>query len=740
MTRATEAITKAPERYEAPSRSVDLALEGMTCAACAARIEKVLNRLPGVSANVNFASEKARVRYSPEGADLDRIIAAVRKAGYGAHMIDAARSAEDQARHEAAYRSELARFWVSVALALPFLVQMAAMFAGSTHDLLPPWLQLVLATPVQFWIGKRFYVGAWHALRGGGANMDVLIALGTTMAYAYSALVVVLGLPLHLYFEASTAIITLVLMGKLLEIRARSRASAAIEELLKLQPKTAHVERAGAIVDVPVADMQVGDLFIVRPGDSVPVDGTVVEGESSVNESMLTGESLPVHKGPGTRVFAATLNAQGLLKARATGVGADTAIAAIVRLVEEAQGSKAPIQRLADRVSSVFVPIVVAIAIVTFLGAWWLTGDATTALVRAVAVLVIACPCALGLATPTAIMVGSGAGARAGVLIRNAAALELAGRIDTLVVDKTGTLTEGRPGVADVVALDGHDETEVLRIAASLEHGSEHPLARAIRQHAASKGITPEPVSGFNAIPGKGVRGRVGGFEAAVGTLRLMGELGIVLDHGRLAALQREGKTVVIVAREGRATGMIAIADRLRPGSRASVEALQAMGMHVIMLTGDNAATAAAIAGEAGITHYEAEVMPEAKAERVSALKREGRTVGMVGDGVNDAPALAAADVSFAIGAGSDVAITTADITLMRDDLMSVVDAIRLSRATLTKIRQNLFFAFFYNVLGIPLAAFGMLNPVIAGAAMALSSVSVVTNSLLLKRWKAAAS
>lgn len=732
-----EAATAAREPASEPAeRSIDLALEGMTCAACAARIEKVLNRVPGVSANVNFATEKARVRYAPARADIDSLIAAVRRAGYDAHAIDAARRAEEQARQAAVYRGELVRLLVSIALTLPFLVQMAAMFGGAEHDILPGWLQLVLASPVQFWIGRRFYAGAWHALRGGGANMDVLIVLGTTMAYVYSAVVVLLGLPLHAYFEASTTIITLVLLGKVLEARARSRASAAIEDLLTLQPKSAHVERGSTVVDVPVTEMRVGDVFVVRPGESIPVDGTVVEGESTVNESMLTGESLPVAKARGARVFAATLNDRGMLKARATGVGADTALAAIIRLVEEAQGSKAPIQRLADRVSGVFVPVVVAIALLTLLGAWWLTGEAGAALVRAVSVLVIACPCALGLATPTAIMVGTGAGARAGVLIRNAAALEHAGRLKTLVVDKTGTLTLGRPSVTDVIPVDGGDPAHVLQLAASLEESSEHPLAHAIRERAASAGVALEPVDKFEAAPGKGIAGVIGGVDVRVGTLHYVRELGISFDEREFATLQAGGKTVVAVAADGRPAGIIAIADQLRPNSRGAISALAAMGVEVIMLTGDNAATAAAIARQVGIEHYEAQVLPDGKAERITALKRTGRIVGMVGDGINDAPALAVADVSFAIGAGSDVAIDTADVTLMRNDLLSVVDAIRLSRASLGKIRQNLFFAFFYNVLGIPLAAAGMLNPVIAGAAMALSSVSVITNSLLLRRWK----
>ena len=739
MAEASQTLPAQIPRADVPERTVDLALEGMTCAACATRIEKVLNRLPGVSANVNFAIEKARVRYSPGTVDVARILEAVRKAGYGAHTIDAARRAEDQARGAQAYRAEKVRLLVSAVLTLPFVVQMAMMFAGTPHELLSPWLQLALATPVQFWIGRRFYIGAWHALRGGAANMDVLIALGTTMAYAYSAAVVVFGLPLHLYFEASTAIITLVLMGKMLEIRARSRASAAIEELIKLQPKTAHVVRGGRTLEVPVADMEVGDIFVVRPGESVPVDGTVVEGESTVNESMLTGESLPVSKAAGARIFAATLNDRGLIRARATGVGAHTALAAIVRLVEEAQGSKAPIQRLADRISGIFVPVVIAIAAVTFVASWLLVGDATVALVRAVAVLVIACPCALGLATPTAIMVGSGAGARAGVLIRNAPALEHAGRITTLVIDKTGTLTTGKPVVTDVAPFEGEDESAVLSVAASLEAGSEHPLARAVLEHASARSVPIGSVTAFEAVAGKGIAGTVDGAKAAVGTPRFMAELGIPVEEARFSQLQAQGKTVVVVARDGRAVGVLAIADTLRATSKAAVSALDAMGIEVIMLTGDNAATAAAIARELTLARYEAELLPDGKTARVAALKQEGRVVGMVGDGINDAPALAAADVSFAIGAGSDVAIKAADVTLMRNDLLSVVDAIRLSRMTLRKIRQNLFFAFFYNVLGIPLAAAGMLNPVIAGAAMALSSVSVVTNSLLLRRWRASA-
>jgi Cu+-exporting ATPase len=718
------------------SHSVDLAITGMTCAACASRIEKVLNRIPGVSASVNFASEKARVRFAADSADVERLAAAVRKAGYGAQPLDREDHAAARARRLEEHRAQRRSFLIALALTLPFLGQMLWMLHGAGHALMPPWVQLALASPVQFWIGRRFYASAWHALRGGGANMDVLIVLGTTIAYAYSAVVTIAGLPLHLYFEASTAIITFVLLGKVLETRAKARTSAAIEALIRLQPQSAFIMKDDAVVEVPVAEIRVGDVCVVRPGDDVPVDGVVLEGASSVNESMLTGESLPVAKAPGARVFAATSNANGMLKCRATGVGADTALAAIIRLVDEAQGSKAPIQRLADVVSGIFVPVVIALAVLTFFGAWWMTGAADEALVRAVAVLVIACPCALGLATPTAIMVGSGAGARAGVLVRNAAALENAGRIDTLLVDKTGTLTLGKPAVTDVLPSPGFDEKTLLLVASSLEQVSEHPLARAIVERAAAEGVSALPIHDFAAIPGKGVEGLVAGKRVVLGAPRLMHERGIAVDERAISALRQQGKTVVAVASDGALLGLVAIADRVRPTSRTAVAALQNLGIEVIMLTGDDAATAASIAKDVGITRFEAGLLPHDKAQRATTLAAEGRRVGMVGDGINDAPALATANVSFAIGAGSDVAISVADITLMRDDLMSVVDAITLSRATLSRIRQNLFFAFFYNVLGLPLAAAGLLNPVIAGAAMALSSVSVVTSSLMLRRWK----
>ena len=722
--------------YDVPSRQVELAIEGMTCAACSARIEKALNKLPGVKAYVNFATAKARVEYAPGAIDPSALVDVVRKTGYDARVTDAGSRAREQALQLAAYRRERTRFMWSVVLTAPFVAQMLVMLTGNAHELLPGIVQLALALPVQFWIGSRFYTGAYHALRGGGANMDVLVALGTSMAFFYSAAVILFQLPLHVYFEASTSVITLVLLGKLLEARAKSHASDAIEALIKLQPASAHVQRGDAVIDVALGDVKVGDTLLIRPGESVPVDGVVVEGSSSVDEAMLTGESLPVGKKPGAKVYGGTLNRQGLLVMRATGVGTDTALAGIVRLVEEAQGSKAPIQRLADVISGIFVPTVVAIAALTFVAWWLIAGDAASGLLAAVAVLVIACPCALGLATPTAIMVGSGAGAGAGILIRNAAALEHAGRVDTLVLDKTGTLTAGRPAVTDVVPLGAVDVQKVLRIATTVEQGSEHPLAAAIREHATEAGVTPAQLSSFEATAGRGVTAEVEGKQAALGAPRFLVQLGIEVDVEAAALLEAQGKTVVAVGYDRHAIGLIAIADQLRPTSRAAVRRLRDLGMEVVMLTGDNRATAQAIANEAGLTRFEAEMLPADKATWVQRAVRDGRRVGMVGDGVNDAPALAAASVSFAIGAGAEAAIRAADVTLMRDDLMSVADAIELSRATVRKIRQNLFFAFFYNVLGIPLAALGMLNPVIAGAAMAMSSVSVVSNSLLLKRWR----
>jgi Cu+-exporting ATPase len=724
--------------FAVPPQTVELSLSGMTCAACAGRIEKVLNRLPGVEASVNFAAETARARLLPGLAEVDALIAAVRRAGFDARLTSAASREEERARKRAAYQAEVRRFWISAVLTLPLIAQMLFMFSGDAHAMmLPLWLQFALATPVQFWIGRRFYVGAWNALRGGTGNMDVLVALGTSAAYFYSLAVTLFGEAHdHVYYEASATIITLILMGKLLEARAKAKTSAAIEALVRLQPQTALLERNGTLETVPVDTLHPGDVFVVRPGDAVPVDGEVIEGRSAIVEAMLTGESMPRAKQAGDKVYAATTNGSGLLRCRATGVGSHTLLAGIIRMVEQAQGSKAPVQRLADRIAAIFVPVVVSIAAVTFAGWWWWSGEFAAALVNAVSVLVIACPCALGLATPTAIMVGTGRGAAAGILVRNAEALELAERIGVLAVDKTGTLTEGRPEVTDILPVDGADAGEALRVAASLEQGSSHPLAEAIVRRAAAEGLALALPEAVEALPGKGISGRVEGHRYRLGSVAFLAEGGAVVPAGLAERLQQEGKSLVALADEARVRALIGVADALRPSAREAVALLRRRGIEVVMLTGDNRATAAAIAREAGIGEVRAEVLPGDKAAAVQGLKREGKPVGMAGDGINDAPALAAADVSFAIGAGSDVAVEAADVTLMRNDPTSIADAIDLSRATLSKIRQNLFFAFIYNVLGIPLAALGFLSPVIAGAAMALSSVSVVTNSLLLRRWR----
>ncbi len=724
---------------------LELGLTGMTCAACAARIEKVLNRVPGVHASVNFATEIAAIRFEPDIATPDQMIAAVTRAGYGAsirHDSDAER-ADDKARKEHDYRALRREFLLSAVLTLPLLAQMVPMLvsgglADSSHvEMIPRWWQLALATPVQLWIGRRFYLGAWHALRGGGANMDVLVVLGTTMAWTFSAAVTLFGANQHVYFEAGAAVITLVLLGKLLEARARAGTSAALEGLLRLQPTLAHVLRGDVTLNLPLAQVVAGDRFVVRAGESIPVDGGVIGGSAAVDESMLTGESRPAQKASGAKVYAGTLNLDGMLTCEATGVGSSTLLAGIVRLVAAAQGSKAPIQRLADKVAGIFVPVVILIAALTFVLTWWIADDATRALVHAVAVLVIACPCALGLATPTAIMVGTGRGAQSGILIRNASALEQAGQLQTLVVDKTGTLTQGHPVVTDVLPLDGASRADVLRTAASLEQGSAHPLAKAVLATAGQEGLAPVPVKEFASVAGKGARGRLAGTDgiSVLGSLDYLAESGVMVPREVAAPLLEAGKTLIAVAFEGHAIGVLALADAVRASSAQAVARLEAEGIEVVMLTGDNTETAAAVAATVGISNFRAGVMPADKAAAVLALKARGQVTGMVGDGVNDAPALAAADVSFAIGAGSAIAIEAADITLIRNDLNAVVDAVLLSRATLRKIRQNLFFAFAYNVLGIPLAAVGLLNPVIAGAAMAASSVSVVGNALLLRRW-----
>ena len=682
-------------------RTVELAIEGMSCAACSTRIEKLLNRLPDVEAVVNLATERPTVRYLPGVVDPPLLIATIERAGFVGRLADENSRAQERARRLATRQADVRRFWIAAALTLPLAAQMLNMFDVSTHhqtDLLPRWLQLLLATPVQFWIGWRFYDGAWKALRGGGANMDVLVALGTSMAYVFSAVVTITGAAdLHVYFEASAAVITLVLLGKLLEARAKARTTEAIEALLRLQPRTARVERDGRLIELDAALLIPGDVLIVRPGESLPVDGEVLDGSSTVNEAMLTGESMPLAKRPGDRVFAATANGEGMLRCRATSVGEHTLLAGIIRLVAEAQGSKAPVQRLADRISAIFVPIVCVIALCTFVAWWTLGGVFSAALVNAVAVLVIACPCALGLATPTAIMVATGRGATAGILIKNGEALERAEKVSVLAVDKTGTLTRGEPVLTDILPLATSADA-ALALAAALEQASEHPLARAILQQAQVAGLALPGLTEFRAIPGRGVEGCVAGRTLRLGA---PDSFTCALPRELIATLQGVGKTVVVLveggdaeAGDGAALALLAIADPLRETSRPAVSRLRSMGIQVVMLTGDHASTAAAIAAEAGIVDFRAGILPGEKADAINALKSGEAVVAMVGDGINDAPALAAANVSFAIGAGSDAAIEAADVTLVRSDLNGIADAILLSRATLRKIRQNLFCAF----------------------------------------------
>ena len=687
---------------------VELDVEGMTCAACAARIEKNLNRLEGVEASVNLATDKARVRFDPGRQRLDGLIQRIRDTGYDARV-----AREGELRDHGAELAKARReFVIAALLSAPFLVEMALMFAGG-HGWMPGWVQWLLATPVQVWSARRFYRGAWKALRGGTANMDVLVALGTSVAYLFSSAVLFFGIQGHLYFEAAALVITLVLLGKYLEARAKAKAAQSLEGLIRLQPKICYVERDGRLVETDAAALQPGDAFVVRPGDAVAVDARVLEGDSTVDESMLTGESMPVTKHAGAKLLAGTVNGEGALKCVAVGTGKGTVLAGIIRLVAAAQGSKPPVQRLVDKVAGIFVPVVLGIAFVTFF---------VSGLIPAISVLVIACPCALGLATPTALMVGVGRAARTGVLIRNAEALEGAQQLDTLVLDKTGTLTRGEPVVSEVLPEAGVDERQLLSIAASLEAKSEHPLARAIVRDA------PGPlfaVSGFRSHGGRGVSGIIEGKPARVGSA---------------AFLERPspigGRTAVGVEFDARLLGWIGLTDEPRPSSAGAVARLKSMGIEPIILSGDNEEAVRSVAQSVGIERWKASVLPQQKAAEVQALQKAGRKVGMAGDGVNDAPALAAADVSFALASGSGAALDVADITLMKNDLAGIADAIALSRATLAKIRQNLFFAFVYNVLGIPLAAAGMLSPVIAGAAMALSSVSVVTNSLTLNRWK----
>ncbi|KNH21555.1 ATPase P [Priestia megaterium] len=734
--------------YGVVSEKAEFAITGMTCAACWTRIEKGLNKLEGVTkASVNLALETASVEYSPSQIAPQDITQRVEKLGYGA-KLKSEESEEEQSYREKELSKQKGKFWFAFILSVPLLWAMVSHFTFTSfiplpHMLMNPWVQLALATPVQFVVGKQFYVGAFKALRNKSANMDVLVALGTSAAYFYSlySSLKSLGSSAHtnqLYYETSAILITLILLGKLFEANAKGRSSEAIKKMMGLQAKTAVVIRDGAEVEIPVEEVQKGEVIFIKPGEKVPVDGEIIDGQSALDESMLTGESVPVDKNIGDKVIGATLNKNGFLKIKATNVGRETALAQIIKVVEEAQGSKAPIQRLADYISGIFVPIVVGIALLTFFVwyIWIAPGEFAPALEKLIAVLVIACPCALGLATPTSIMAGSGRAAEYGILFKGGEHLEATHKIDTILLDKTGTVTNGTPELTDVRIAQGYEENELLQLVASAERLSEHPLAQALVAGIKNKGIEIQDPLSFEAIPGHGVKATVQERELVVGTRKLMNQHKVNIDKAleEMTNLEREGKTAMLVALDGKYAGMLAVADTIKATSKEAVSRLKEMGLEVMMITGDNRQTAQAIAMQAGIEHVIAEVLPEGKAEEVKKLQQQGKKVAMVGDGINDAPALALADIGMAIGTGTDVAMEAADITLMRGDLMSIADAIEMSRKTISNIKQNLFWAMGYNTLGIPIAAVGLLAPWVAGAAMAFSSVSVVLNALRLQR------
>lgn len=735
--------------YDVITDKTELVLTGMTCAACATRIEKGLNKMDGIlNATVNLALEKASIEYNPAIVSPKDMTQRVEKLGYGARI-----KSEDNEKEAVDHRlkeieKQQGRFIFSMILSIPLLWAMVGHFSFTSFLYVPdafmnPWVQMALATPVQFYIGKQFYVGAYKALRNKSANMDVLVALGTSAAYFYSVYLAIEtignhGHPVGLYFETSAILITLIILGKLFEAKAKGRSSEAIKKLMGLQAKTAVVVRDGQELEIPLEEVVTGDIVYVRPGEKIPVDGEIIEGQSALDESMITGESVPIDKTVGDPVIGATINKNGFLKMKATKVGKDTALAQIIKVVEAAQGSKAPIQRLADSISGIFVPIVVGIAIITFL-IWYFAvvpGDFAEALEKMIAVLVIACPCALGLATPTSIMAGSGRAAEFGILFKGGEHLEMTHRINTVILDKTGTITNGDPVLTDVMT--ELNETEFLTLVGSAEKQSEHPLAQAIVEGIKERNINLSDVKDFEAIPGYGIKAIVNDKEILIGTRRLMRKFNIEIQHvlDEMSSLEKQGKTAMLTAINGEYAGIVAVADTIKDTSAQAISRLKDMGLDVIMITGDNEQTAKAIAQQAGVDHVIAEVLPEGKAEEVKKLQLQGKKVAMVGDGINDAPALAIADIGMAIGTGTDVAMEAADITLIRGDLNSIADAIFMSKKTIRNIRQNLFWAFAYNTLGIPVAAFGFLAPWLAGAAMAFSSVSVVLNALRLQRVK----
>lgn len=747
--------------YGVAKTTIELPITGMTCANCAMTIERTLKKkVPGVTdASVNFATERARVEYIPALTSVEDMIKAIEKAGYGAIRTDEMLDAEDAelAARQAEIKNQTRKFIIGVIFTIPlFFLSMGRDFGllGMwSHASWMNWFFLVLASPVQFYTGWDYYVGGWKSLKNKSANMDVLVAMGSSVAYFYSlALLIYPSLGMHVYFETSAVIITLIKLGKMLEARTKGRTGGAIRKLMGLRPKTATIMKDGKEVEISLAQVQVGDVVIVRPGESIPVDGVVMDGDSSVDESMLTGEPIPVDKGPKDKLAAGTINGEGRLRFEATRVGKDTALARIIRMVQEAQGSKAPIQALADRVAAVFVPSVIGIAFTTFIIWWVVGGEFVPAMIRLVAVLVIACPCALGLATPTAIMAGTGKGAEKGVLFKNSEALETATKLETIVLDKTGTITIGKPSVVNMVLLGTivKNENDLLRFAASVEKGSEHPLGKAVVDEAQRRGLDLAEPGSFKASRGQGVQAKIDGYDVLVGKPKWFDELSMTMKgaEDQINLLQGEGKTVMVVAIDGMPAGLIAVADTVKPESKRAIEALHQQNLKVVMLTGDNARTAKTIALEVEVDDIVAEVLPDQKSSKIKELQEKGFKVGMVGDGINDAPALAQADVGFAIGTGTDVAIESGDVVLASGQLTGVSKAIRLSRKTMNTIRQNLFWAFFYNVILIPVAAgvlypfeflpffLRQLHPILAAFAMAMSSITVVSNSLRLYRAK----
>ncbi len=727
--------------YDVPQETFALKIGSMTCASCVSRVEKALSAVPGVTrALVNLANESAYVEARSGLTSPGLLIKAVEDAGYEAELI--LESAESQAlaeeKDKAQRQRETIRMVAALALAAPLLLPMLGVD-------IPGWVQFLLATPVQFLIGWRFYVAAWKAVRNGAGNMDLLVALGTSTAYFYSIWLLVFapGHHHHYYFEAASVVIALVVMGKWLEGRAKRSTTSAIRALMALRPATAFVERDGIETELPIGAIVTGDIVIVRPGQSLPVDGIVLAGHSSVDESLLTGEGMPIEKSVNDAVTGGSINGDGLLRIRTTAIGAQSVLSRIIALVEGAQAKKAPVQKLVDQVAAIFVPVVLICAVLAFLGWWLIMNDPANGLIAAVAVMVIACPCALGLATPTAFMVGTGVAARAGILIRDPEALEHAQNVDTVLIDKTGTITQGHPSLIEISGTDNLASDEVLRLTAGVQKGSEHPLARAFLNAASEMDLTP--ANNITAIRGQGVEGDIDGDRIIIGNRRLMESHGIDLSSVTQQAEQSEslGRTVMFISRKtkennltARLIGLASVADAIKPQAKDAIDSLRALGVRPILLTGDNERTALAVAHQIGLEDVRAGVLPDGKAQVVDSLRNQGHKIAMVGDGVNDAPALAAADVGMAMGTGSDVAIEAAGITLMHGDPRLIVDAISISRATYNKIKMGLFWAFIYNVLGIPLAATGQLDPMIAGAAMALSSVSVVTNALLLRRWQ----